>query len=113
MTFTNFSDLSSDLGVLSAVQVLHGKDIICTGTLKAYNPIDCLDKEKVVSSSGLDSDKAAEAAEITGTGFDYLSSEQWYDLCKRQSLEYGPKFRRVHKKACNRGWSELKYAGPR
>lgn len=91
------------------LQVLHGKDVICTGIIKAYKPEERLAKEKVPQKyEHVLSEGDCIACEKAGVNFDHLDSNQWYQICKRQSLEYGPKFRKVHRKALDRSWSELK-----
>ena len=89
-------------------QVMYGKDVVADGTLKHYNQEDGLPKEKLPQLCSLN----AHAADAGYTGVDaelhsYLQQEEFYAGCERQSLQYGPHFRRVHKCAVDGSWCEL------
>lgn len=87
---------------------MYGKDLIADGTLKHYNAAERLAKEKVPEPRSVNDREVDKSY----TGVDpekhsYLTGEEWYALCERQSLQYGPYFQRVYKYAVDRSWCEL------
>ena len=85
-------------------QVLHGKDVVAEGTLKHYNQEDHLPQEKLpLNAHAADADYA----DVDPQMHSHLHKEEFYALCERQSLQYGPHFQRVHKYAVDRSWCEL------
>ena len=88
---------------------MHDSDILCEGTLKVYSPEDSLAKEQVPLTACRQMNKPdQELTGISSSKYEYLEAGHWYNLCERQSLQYGPKFQRVHKYAVDRSWCELK-----
>lgn len=91
------------------VQVLHGENVVASGTLKPYNVEDRLPKEfypqrtcQLIAKAG------KESLGVDPEEIDHLLAEHWYSLCERQNLNYGPKFQMVTKYAVDRSWCELK-----
>ena len=90
------------------MQVLHGQDVVCEGTLKKYDT-EQLAKEKAPQRCCKEYGKPpASSTGIEATPEDHLTGEHWYGLCERQNLQYGPKFQMVTKYGVDRSWCDLK-----
>ena len=97
-----------------ATQVLHGETVVCKGRMKAYEPETMLAKEHVPMSMTkelfLKAGADALGVDPCDEQYEALSEDDWYALCARQHLEYGPKFRMVKRYAVDRSWTELRCA---
>ena len=95
--------------VFMSLQVLHGTDVVCDGTLKKYNTEERLPKENRPRRDCQDYNKPDKSSTgVDASPKDHLTGEHWYGLCERQNLQYGPKFQMVTKYGVDRSWCDLK-----